>query len=223
MKTWKALWDRLKLAFRNSRLNTKLILLYIPVTVGCAIFLCYITYSTASRLVVNRMANEGALRNEIVAENILKKLRTVTGGEFEMDYGKVENSAADILKRLILSTRDTIAQARCEKSGFYIQHAKDLIEKQIQANAGEITVGVLANALGLSKNYFGKIFKSSTGLSVSNYVNNLRIKRATELLQTTNMKVYEVGCAVGFENQHYFSVAFKQIVGVSPSEFRDLM
>ena len=101
--------------------------------------------------------------------------------------------------------------------------AKDLINRYITENSNEITVGMLANELGLSKNYFGKIFKSSTGSSVSNYVNNLRIKRAAELLRTTNMKVYEVGYAVGFENQHYFSVAFKQSIGVSPSEFRELI
>lgn len=140
-----------------------------------------------------------------------------------LDYSRVDGSSLDIFKKLLRSTCESIEKTRSEKSNFYIKKAKDLIERYIVENAGEITVGRLADELGLSKNYFGKIFKSSTGSSVSGYVNNLRIKRAAELLRTTNMKVYEVGYAVGFENQHYFSVAFKQNIGVSPSEFRELI
>ena len=127
------------------------------------------------------------------------------------------------LERLLQSTAEKIAEEHHEKSGFYIEKAKKLITMHIKDGTGEISVGLLANEMGLSKNYFGKIFKASTGMSLSNYVNNLRIKQATELLRTTNMKIYEVGRAVGFENQHYFSVAFKQNVGVSPSEFRELV
>lgn len=139
-----------------------------------------------------------------------------------MDYDRVGGSVDSILKELVTSTCSAVTKARGEKSGFYIKRAKDIILREINNGNSDINVGSIADELGLSKNYFGKVFKNATGLSVSNFVSNLRIQQAAELLRDTNMKVYEVGCRVGFENQHYFSAAFKQIIGVSPSEFRDL-
>lgn len=140
-----------------------------------------------------------------------------------MDYNRIDGSVLDILKKLIYSTCAVVKKALCEKGNFYVKKAKDLINQYISDNSSEITVAKLANELGLSKNYFGKIFKNSTGTSISTYVTNLRIKKAADLLRTTNMKVYEVAYEVGFENSHYFSVAFKQNIGVTPSEFRDLI
>jgi two-component system response regulator YesN len=112
-----------------------------------------------------------------------------------------------------------IGTAQNRKSGYFVEMGKKIIESHYTA---DIKVSDVAEKLGLSKNYFGKLFKNSTGVTVSNYVNNLRIKKAIELLTNTNMKIYEVGDAVGFTDQHYFSIAFKQIVGVSPSDFREL-
>ena len=140
-----------------------------------------------------------------------------------MDYSKVQTSAPEVLERLIQSTCSQIAKQNEEVGGGYIRKAKQIAEKKVLEGEPDISVNMLANELGLSRNYFGKLFKSKMGMSLSNYVNNLRIKRATELLRTTNMKVYEVALAVGYENQSYFSIAFKEIVGIPPSEFRDLI
>lgn len=140
-----------------------------------------------------------------------------------MDYSKVQTSAPEVLERLIQSTCSQITRQNEEIGGGYIRKAKQIVEKKVMEGVPDISVNMLANELGLSRNYFGKLFKSRTGMSLSNYVNNLRIKRATELLRTTNMKVYEVALAVGYENQSYFSIAFKENIGIPPSEFRDLI
>jgi len=75
----------------------------------------------------------------------------------------------------------------------------------------------------MSRNYLGQIFKDRTGISISNYLNNLRIKEATRLLIDSTMKIYEISDAIGYSDQNYFSAIFKRYTGVSPREYRDLM
>ena len=77
-----------------------------------------------------------------------------------------------------------------------------------------------SNYVGLSRIYFCKRFHQSEGISFSNYLKETRIKKAKLLLTQTNMKVFEVGSAVGFSNPKYFSYVFKQATGQTPLEFQ---
>lgn len=52
------------------------------------------------------------------------------------------------------------------------------------------------------------------------FVTDLRIKAAINLLRTTDLKTYEVAAQVGYGNAYYFSICFKKHVGCSPSEFK---
>jgi two-component system response regulator YesN len=67
------------------------------------------------------------------------------------------------------------------------------------------------------------MFKEETGIPVTEYINMARIKKAKELLANTSLKVYEIAYEVGFNDQHYFSSVFKKIVGLSPTEYRELV
>ena len=79
----------------------------------------------------------------------------------------------------------------------------------------------LADYVGLSESYLSTRFKQVTGENVINYINKLRIEKAKNMLCNTNMKVYEISYAVGFNNPTYFSTIFKKITGQSISEFRN--
>jgi len=72
--------------------------------------------------------------------------------------------------------------------------------------------------MGYSK--FRKLFKSETGYSPHQYHLNLRICKAKELLQTTQLNIKEITYQTGFESEFYFSKLFRKKVGVSPSGFR---
>lgn len=72
--------------------------------------------------------------------------------------------------------------------------------------------------MGYSK--FRKLFKSETGFSPHQYHLNLRICKAKELLQTTQLNIKEITYQTGFESEFYFSKLFRKKVGMSPSGFR---
>jgi AraC-like DNA-binding protein len=67
--------------------------------------------------------------------------------------------------------------------------------------------------------YINRIFKQLTHRTIFAYLNMVRINHAKELISTTNMKLTEVGQAVGFGDLYYFSKVFKKATGISPSTF----
>ena len=65
------------------------------------------------------------------------------------------------------------------------------------------------------------MFKKQMQVSFSVYLTQRRITQAKVLLKNSNMPIFEVSIAVGFENQSYFSKVFKQHLGMTPKQFRD--
>lgn len=92
----------------------------------------------------------------------------------------------------------------------------------LQDNSHDPTLSLqsVADHVGLSASYFSSIFSHEVGETFVEYVTNLRIERAKELLRTTNMYLYEIAEAVGYNDPHYFSTAFKRVTGHSPSHYR---
>lgn len=97
-----------------------------------------------------------------------------------------------------------------------------IAKSYIEENMGndQLNLEKVSNFVGLSRIYFCKRFHQSEGISFSNYLKDVRIKKAKKLLTQTNMKVFEVGSAVGFSNPKYFSYVFKQATGQTPLEFQ---
>lgn len=63
--------------------------------------------------------------------------------------------------------------------------------------------------------------KQITGLGVNEYINRLRIERSVYLLANTNLSISEISYEVGFSYPRYFSTSFKQMKGVTPSQFKE--
>ncbi|MFR2849305.1 MAG: helix-turn-helix domain-containing protein [Hungatella hathewayi] len=74
---------------------------------------------------------------------------------------------------------------------------------------------------GLSSEYLSRLFKEETGVKFVVYLNNLRLKHALRLLETTNLKVYEVAEQVGYSNLSYFSTVFKKNFGQNPFDYKN--
>jgi two-component system response regulator YesN len=62
--------------------------------------------------------------------------------------------------------------------------------------------------------------KQSTGFSFVEYLTRARINKALRLMADPTVKVFEAAERVGYRSQHYFSRAFRKVLGVSPSEYR---
>lgn len=84
----------------------------------------------------------------------------------------------------------------------------------------ELSLKSLSFQLGFNSSYLSVLIKKELGLPFQDYLIQERMKKAKLLLLTTDLKVYEVAEQVGFEDMNYFSQRFKQIVGVTPRQFK---
>jgi AraC family transcriptional regulator len=76
-----------------------------------------------------------------------------------------------------------------------------------------------ASEVGMSRYYFARLFKQSTGLSVHQYLIQCRIERAKQLLKQKKIAIANIATQVGFVDQSHFTRYFKRIVGVTPKGF----
>lgn len=91
------------------------------------------------------------------------------------------------------------------------------INEQISNN---LSVDLLCNRFHLSRNEIYSIFDKYFKKTPAKYIKTKRIAKACELLKTTNMKVLEIGEAVGIYDYNYFTKIFKNEIGISPREYR---
>ena len=75
--------------------------------------------------------------------------------------------------------------------------------------------------VNISPYYFSKIFKEETGENFIEYVTNIRITKAKELLEKSEFSMKEICAEVGYSDPNYFSRTFKKNVGVTPTEYKE--
>lgn len=83
-----------------------------------------------------------------------------------------------------------------------------------------LTLDSMAGMLQASPVYLSRLFKQELGTSFGAYLTQIRIRKAAQLLNATDMSINEVAERTGYETQHYFSTSFKKQTGVSPLQFR---
>lgn len=87
----------------------------------------------------------------------------------------------------------------------------------------ELSLGRVAEHVGLNEKYFTNRFTKESGENFSSYVTGLRMQKARELLKTTSFKVYEIAEMTGYHNVEHFNRMFKKINGISPAQYRKTM
>lgn len=84
----------------------------------------------------------------------------------------------------------------------------------------ELTLGSVAGFVGLNEKYFTTRFTKEEGMTFSNYLTEVRIRKARELMKQTDWKIYEISQSVGYNSVEHFTRVFKKICGVSPGAYR---
>src|SRR5580658_3944871 len=112
------------------------------------------------------------------------------------------------------------------KNEFYYGQAnvRERIAKSIEFMKGHIreslSIATLAALVNLSRSHYTTLFRRLTGYAPRNYLNHLRMQRAVQLLNTTELSIKQISDQLGFSDQFYFSRAFRRMHNHSPSEHR---
>lgn len=99
-----------------------------------------------------------------------------------------------------------------------IKLARDYIINNFNKN---VTLKDVADEVFLSQNYLSELFKKELGEGFYDFLSKYRIKKAKEILITTNLRVYEIAQKVGYNDSITFGRAFKKITGMTPNNFRN--
>lgn len=109
---------------------------------------------------------------------------------------------------------------KCRKenhSNVVIDKAQDYIMANYKS---DISLDDVSRNVDISPYYFSKIFKESTGQTFIDYLTGIRIEKAKDLLENTDLSMKEICSEVGYSNPNYFSRIFKKNTGVSPTEYK---
>lgn len=156
---------------------------------------------------------------------------------------KPEEDERDI--EVELSGQFDILKGADSRSGFR-KTAKELIEKALNARQGvsgeirnhhviskaesyvkenfcdpNISLISVANHVNMSAAYFSTVFSQTTGRSFINYLTQMRVDKAKELLCSTNLKLSDIALDIGYNEPNYFSHVFRKTTGMTPKEYRN--
>jgi len=84
----------------------------------------------------------------------------------------------------------------------------------------KITLEMIADHVNFSENYLCRVFREQTGTSLINYINNVRMNKAADLIMKGHTYIKEIASLVGISDQFYFSRMFKKHFGVTPTDYK---
>lgn len=150
------------------------------------------------------------ISNFAETENIKEELSDIL---IEYKRAKLRNSLFEMNKWL---TRALSAIAAIMTGEHIIIKAKSYIKAHYME---QITLASVAKLLQISESHLSRLFRKMQNESFTEYLQRTRMNIATELLRSTNMKIYEIARAVGYTSSEQFSRMFKKVTGSSPKSF----
>ncbi|MBR5510501.1 MAG: helix-turn-helix domain-containing protein [Lachnospiraceae bacterium] len=117
-----------------------------------------------------------------------------------------------------VETNRNLCTKKVEHENQLVVRAQNYIQDNFQK---DLSLDEVSRQLDLSPYYFSKLFKEETGSNFVEYVTNLRICRAKELLVQERYSMKEICAEIGYSDPNYFSRIFKKTTGVTPTEYRE--
>lgn len=126
------------------------------------------------------------------------------------------------MKEVIINSLQAIMdfhkQTRPKKGNQVIEQALEVINQYLYDS--DLSLSFVASKIYTSDSYLSRVFKQEMKESLISYITKKRMEESIRLLNTTDLKVYEIAERVGIKDPHYFSICFKKHVGVTIKEYR---
>lgn len=123
-----------------------------------------------------------------------------------------------IVSKLIDHSRsEYFGTANLQDPEYYTRKAMIYIEMHYHK---KLNVEDIARYLGITRKHFYHIFKEAVNMSPQEYIIIYRIRKASNLMESSNLSISEIARSVGYTDQFHFSKMFKRVMGISPSEYK---
>lgn len=154
-------------------------------------------------------------------KRIFEKLCKYAGTAFAKDELMVQSLILELIYTLCRDSANNERKKTAEKRVSAVtERIIDSVIKRIKENpSADLSLEVVAADAGFSPIYFHNLFKASTGRTLREFVEEQRIKKAADLLISTDKTLTEIAYDCGFSSQSYFSYAFKRKMNVTPREY----
>jgi two-component system response regulator YesN len=160
--------------------------------------------------ILSRSAVEGGVDIDVMLEKNLTFVNKVMQINNQQDLCAWISTALNEFVELVYSSQDAKKVTQIRPAINYIDANYDK----------PITLADIARISHLSVSRLAHIFKEQMGITIIDYLTSVRIERAKQLLLATEQSCTEICFQVGYNNQSYFSRTFKELVGMSPRQFR---
>jgi len=160
-----------------------------------------------------RLDSVQVLKDYYQVNNIFKKLVE----DWTLKLPGYEFITKTLLQQLLIE----IYKSKKRNSPNYSTSLKveKIIEYMRSNISNKLILKDLSELVQLSSSYLSKVFKATTGYSIIEFFNKIKVDKAKEIIIEDDKKIKEVAQMLGFTDEFYFSRIFKKIEGVSPSEF----
>jgi AraC family transcriptional regulator len=157
---------------------------------------------------------------DAAAQQLLKLLLEDFAGECPAGKLYTDHLIHALAYRVLILARDVPpSNAARPLSGLSNRILKRVLEK-MRVLDDQLSLESLAQESGYSRVHFMRMFRAATGRSPHNYLLNLRIERARELLSNPGLSLTDIALDCGFSSHSHFTRVFRQFLGVTPSEYR---
>lgn len=220
-------------AWRN-RTSIRTQLCLVIGTVVIALFVLLLTYSYVTQYIVfvdmNMPVMDGVAFLSLVSEKFPAVRCIVVSGYDSFDFARaaIRSNVVDYLLKPIdvddleaaLRKAISLLPEKPKESRLPADIARE-IKAYIDAHYGEdISLDLIAEKFYFSREYAGRIFRAQYGCAIYEYIQQVRMEKAGELLKNDKLSLQTVSDALGYSNANYFSKAFRRHYGMSPSEYR---
>ena len=132
-----------------------------------------------------------------------------------MECGHLEDLYELSAKVVDITIRGLMETAKEPKN--LIEHVENHIRKHYYS---DLSLTKIADKYHISSSYLSRLFKSKKNISLSTYIQNVRVEKAKELIANTDLRTYEIAEQVGIPDPVYFSKLFKKVTGMRVRDFR---
>ncbi|QHW30795.1 response regulator [Paenibacillus rhizovicinus] len=136
--------------------------------------------------------------------------------------GAQEHAAWGDAAKFFGELADLVIEKVEAESGRESNEVVERVQHFVRENiGGDLSLAKLSEVVFLTPFYLSRLYKQQTGRSLTDYITEIKLSMAKDMLVGTNSKIYEVGIHLGFHSSPYFNHFFKKQTNMTPQEYRD--